>query len=169
MNACLLLIIAWLISATILRDVFTPLETPVLIAFYVTQDLIIAWALYSILATTTIPFLLGECRLRMRCGFRPTEVVFRRPPMLDKGLSQAECVEQYRRFVARSMDPYLIYASVSSFMTNELWVSAYPAIMDAYDLIDRGEVNEGSLESAIWLQKDGTWSVCELCKIENMV
>ncbi|KAF9466051.1 hypothetical protein BDZ94DRAFT_1319703 [Collybia nuda] len=169
MNLGLIGFIAWLVSAIITQSVYSPTPTPVMTALCVTQDLIIAWAIYSILITTTIPFFMRECRLRLRCGFRPTEVVFRKPPVLSTNLSDEERAELYRRFVTRSMDPHLIYASFWSFLTSELWVSEHLAIMEAHDLIDKGDIDEGSLESALLRQENGTWSICEICKTDNMV
>lgn len=169
MNLALLALIAWLVSATVAQGVYSPAPAPVMTALCVTQDLIIAWAVYSILVTTTVPFLLCECRLRLRSGFRPTEVVLRRPPVLPVRLSDEERAQLYARFVARSMDPHVVYASFWSFLTSELWVSEHRAVMEAHDMIDKGEIDEGILESALLKQENGAWSICEISKMDSMV
>jgi hypothetical protein len=169
MNLALLALIFWLISVSITLDIYSPTFTPVMTALCVAQDFIIAWAIYSMLITTTIPFFLRECRLRLCGGFRPTEVVLRRPPVLSECLSDEERVEHYRRFVSRSMDSHLIYANFWSFLTSELWVSEHIAILEAHRLIDSGEIDEGWLEAALLRQENGLWNVYEISKIDNMV
>jgi hypothetical protein len=54
-------------------------------------------------------------------------------------------------------------------MTSESPVPAYPIILEAYNLIDNGELDEAVLESAMWRQENGIWSVHAVRKMDEPV
>jgi len=151
----------------VMRDVVGSHEAPFMTTLCIAQDLVVFWAIYSMFITTTIPFFFGECCLRLRCGFRPTEVIFIKPiPDQVTDYSNTSRIQHYRRLATNS---HHSYTSIWSFMTGESWVFVHAAVLDAYNLIDNGEVDEGVLESAIWWQEGGSWSVYQVCETYDLL
>jgi hypothetical protein len=160
----------WLAYIIVMRDIFTTrLEMVPMTAFYLAQDVIIIWAIFSLFVNTTIPFFFGECYLRLRRGFRPIEVVFLSLPNFDSSLPDDMHFEHYQR-LATCADPYLSYTSFqSSLIRGTSCVITHSAILDAYKLIDSGEIDIDQLDSVVWMRGKVNWGVCQLCKVEEKV
>ena len=150
-----------------MRNMFTDLDLTPMSIFCLGQDIIILWAIFSLFINTTIPFLFGECVLRLRCGFRSTEVVFLTLPAPDSSLSEVVNLEHVQRLVACS-DPNLAYANFHSSLTGGTSCTiAYSVIQDAYKLIDSGEIDVEELDSVVWVRGTGVWGVCQFCEAEE--
>jgi hypothetical protein len=162
---------AWLAYTIVVRDVLTPFDMSdiPMTAFYLSQDLVIVWAIFSLFAHTTIPFFFRECILRIRRGFRPIEVVFLSLPPLDTSLPDGMDVEHYQR-LAVCTEPSVMHTSFASLSGHASCIIAYPAILDAYKLMDSGEITADELDSVVWRRERGVWwSIGQVHKEEEKV
>ena len=166
LNICVLALMTWLAFMIVMRDILTPFEVVPITAFYLTQDLVTVWAIYSLLVNTTIPFFFGECILRLRRGFRPIEVIFLSLPM---ELSDGIHFEQYQCLAACAIPSLTCSSFRSSLIGNVTCVIPYSAIHDAYSLIDSGKIGVSQLDSIVWRRENGAWIGCEICKGEGKV
>jgi hypothetical protein len=130
--------------------------------FSITQGLVLFWAISVLYLTTFAPFFLGECRLRCKYGFRPTELVIRRapsgPPSCNLG-----------RASLRAINPALLYSNPASILSPDFWVLEHLVIMDIYAAMAAGHVNEEDLEFTLWREQDGIWSGLELWRMQHIV
>ena len=168
LNVGLLPLAIWLAYIIAMRDIFTTkLEMVPMTAFFLAQDIIIIWAIFSLFVNTTIPFFFSECYLRLRHGFRPIEVVFLSLPNLDSSLPDDMHFEHYQR-LAVCADPNITYTSFQpSLIGGTSCTIIYSAILDAYKLIDSGEIGIDELDSVVWMRGKATWGVCQVCKVEE--
>lgn len=167
LNVGLLPLMTWLTYTIVVRDVLTTLPTNPMGIFHLSQDLIIIWAVSSLLINTTIPFFFGECPLRLRRGFRPIDVVFLSLPTLDSSLPPDVHFEHYQRLAACA-DPNIAYTCFQPLLTGDTsFIISYPAILDAYNLIDSGEIDVEELDSVLWMRRNVNWSICQVSKVEQ--
>jgi hypothetical protein len=159
----------WLAYIIVKRNIFTTLEPVPMTVFYLAQDCVILLAIFSLVVNTTIPFFFGECFLRLRRGFRPIEVVFLSLPTLDSSLPDSMHFEHYQRLAACA-DPSLTYTTFQpSLIVGTSCVIAYSAILDAYRLIDAGEVSVEELDAVVWMRGKSIWGVCQVSRVEVKV
>ena len=153
-----------------MRDIFTTkLEMIPMAAFYLAQDIVIIWAIISLFVNTTLPFFFGECYLRLRRGFRPVEVVFLFLPNPDSSLPDDMHFEHYQQLAACA-DPSLTYTSLQpSLICGTSCTVTYSAILDAYKLIESGEIDVDELDSVVWMRRKEAWDVCQVSKAEEKV
>ena len=173
LNIGILILTTWLVYAAVMRDVFATHSTPPFtIACFIAQDVVVIWAIYSIFITTTIPFFLGECRIRLRWGFRPVEVIFIRALPSEMSIDSLACrdlhMNHYRRLATGPLKSRL-YTNLWSFITSDSWVLVDSAVIEAYDLIDNGEIDETLLESTVWWQENGAWRIYEVRRTDDRV
>jgi hypothetical protein len=149
---------AWLAYIIVVRDILTPLDMSniPMTTFYLSQDLVIVWAIFSLFTNTTIPFFFCECLLRIRRGFRPIEVVFHSLPPPDRTLPDGMDLEHYQR-LAVCTEPSVMHTSFAPLSGHASCSIAYPAIFDAYNLIDSGEITVDELDSIIWKREGADW------------
>jgi len=171
LNIIVLLCLATLAAVTIVRDLYSPLPSQFRLAICITQDVLIGSAIMVLIRSTTIPFFLGECRLRILYGFRPSEVVIRKPPIIPTMLNNTEDqrMERYWRIATRAVNPDLLYSNASAILSPEYWTVEYSAVFDAIRRIADGEFEEDALEFAIWKQNNGIWNVCELWRMHEIM
>lgn len=119
-------------------------------------------ALYKLLLPITLPFFLGECRVRLRYGFRSTELVIRTPTgarnVPNRTLSDEERLGEWLS-TKRAMDPDFVYHNPGALTSIDFWELTYDAILDAYDQVDKGEIDESQLDLGMWREEDGVWGV----------
>ncbi|KAF8963436.1 hypothetical protein BDZ97DRAFT_2075900 [Flammula alnicola] len=154
-----------------------PLRTKFVV--WAIQSTVIASAIIILLRSTTIPFFFGECRLRIMYGFRPSEVIIRKPPAPTSTLNnndrkshstEDQCMEQYWRTAIRAINPKFLYSNTSAILSLEYWTVEYSAVFDALRSISAGEIDEESLEFSIWKQNsEGVWTVCELWRMHEIM
>ncbi|CAA7265108.1 unnamed protein product [Cyclocybe aegerita] len=164
------IVFAWM---TIFRDILSPLPTPLRLALCITQDLLIASAILVLIRSTTIPFFLGECRLRLMYGFRLSEIVIRKPPtttsMLNERVPEDQRMERSWRMAIRAVDPRLLYSNASGILSTDYWTVEYGAVFDAMRKIAASEFEEEDLEFAVWKQDSGIWHSSELWRMHEIM
>lgn len=157
----------------VLKDLLSPLPTSLRLAALVTQDVLIVTALLVLIRSTTIPFFWGECRLRIRYGFRQSEVLIRTPPtcpsMLNNNVPEEQRMERSWRMATRAVNPELLYSNASAMLSSDYWTVEYCAVFDALCCITAGEFTEEDLEFAVWKQDNGIWNVCELWRMHEIM
>jgi len=151
----------------------SPLPTPVKLAFCITQDILIGSAIIVLIRSTTIPFFFGECRLRILYGFRPSEIIIRKPPtipsMLNSNVPEDQRLERFWRIATRAVNPELLYSNTSAILSSDYWTLEYRAVFDAIRRIEDGQFAEEALEFSIWKQDHGIWNVCELWRMHEIM
>ncbi|KAF8909390.1 hypothetical protein CPB84DRAFT_1673464 [Gymnopilus junonius] len=173
LNVSVLLFTSALAAITILRDLTSPLPTPVKLAFCITQDVLIATAIVVLVRSTTVPFFFGECQLRLLYGFRPSEIIIRKPPsvplLLNSDVPEDQRMERFWRMATRAVNPELLYSNASAMLSSDYWTLEYRAVFDAIRRIQRGQFTDDALEFAIFKQDDGIWNVCELWRMHEIM
>lgn len=173
LNLFVLLLTSALAAISIVRDLMSPLPTPVKLAFCITQDILIGSAIVVLIRSTTIPFFFGECRLRILYGFRPSEIIIRKPPtiplMLNSNVSEDQRLERFWRIATRAVNPELLYSNTSAILSSDYWTLEYRAVFDAIRRIEDGQFAEEALEFSIWKQDHGIWNVCELWRMHEIM
>jgi len=176
LNLVVLAFLAGLSAFTIIRHALSTSYASSRVSILLTQDFLIAAAAFVLARTTTVPFFLGECRLRLRNGFHPSEIVIRRPPVtgssarLDATQKEDQRLERYWRMATRAVNPNLLYSSASALFSPEYWTVEYAAVFDALKSIARGDFSEEALEFAVWKQDGlGVWTCCELWRMHEIM
>ncbi|KXN86590.1 hypothetical protein AN958_09894 [Leucoagaricus sp. SymC.cos] len=140
------------------------------LTFIFTQGLLLLWAISVLLISTTFPFFLGECRLRWKYGFKPTEVVVRQsPPEESTRSSDHRTTKRHWHAALRAIDPTLVYSNPVSILSRDFWVMEHTIILDIYASMESGRLNEDDLEFTIWKECDGLWLGLELWKLQSIV
>jgi len=173
LNVFVLLSVSTLAEITIIRDLLSPLPTSFKLTICITQNILISSAIIVLIRSTTIPFVFGECRLRILYGFQPSEIVIRKPPtiplMLNSNASEDQRMERYWRIATRAVNPELLYSNASAMLSSDYWTVEYRAVFDAMRRIADGEFNEEALEFAIWKKDSEIWNVCELWRMHEIM
>ncbi|KAF9005934.1 hypothetical protein BDQ17DRAFT_318100 [Cyathus striatus] len=173
LNILIIAFVAALASVIAINDLLSINPQPLKLAICLSQDLLIIWAIYVLLRSTTVPFILGECRVRILYGFRPTEVVIRKPPPTmsqpSKGLSNDQILERYWRIATHAINPCRLYSNPSAILSSDYWTLDYPIVLDTYKYIDCGEIQEEQLEFSIWKRDDDVWYACELWRMHEIM
>ncbi|PPQ65467.1 hypothetical protein CVT26_000107 [Gymnopilus dilepis] len=174
LNILILLFTTTFAAVTIVRDLMSPLPASMKLASCITQDVLIASAIFVLVRSTIIPFFFDECRLRILYGFRPSEIVIRRPPSImpltsNKEVSEDQRLERYWRVATRAVNPELLYSNASAILSSDYWTLEYRAIFDAMRCLEEDQFKEEDLEFSIWKQEDGVWSVCELWRMHEIM
>ena len=173
-NVCILASLGWLVTTIVTHDLAAPLPRALKTAACLTQYLLIAWAIITILLSTSFPFFFGECRLRLIHGFRPVEIVIRDIPsgihaktQLPGGASKGQECQSWKS-ILRGIDSRLVFYNPLAFFSEDFWILDYDAVMHAYNLIAEGKLDETNFEFAIWRPEQGIWKSHEAWKIHAM-
>ncbi|KAH9479558.1 hypothetical protein JR316_0008153 [Psilocybe cubensis] len=161
LNTFILIALTILSFIMISQFLLSPPSTPTQTLMCITHDFIVASAIVVLIRSTLLPFFCGECRLRVAYGFRPSEIVIRRAPLLGK--------EYNRHTIARAVNPALLYSNVSAMLSSDYWTLEYTIILDALNRISKGEFPEDVLEFSVWKQREQTWHVWELWKMHDLI
>lgn len=167
-NVVILTASTTLIAVFILRGLASNVPESLNVTLSITQGLLLLWAILVLLATTFVPFLLGECRLRWRYGFRPTEVIIRRSPPESPSTASSEPPERRWRASLRAIDPTLLYSNPASILASDFWVMEHAIIMDVYAGMEKGEISEEDLEFTAWRECGGVWTGLELWRLHSV-
>ncbi|KAF8889947.1 hypothetical protein BD779DRAFT_1519784 [Infundibulicybe gibba] len=124
---------------------------------------IIDLCLYKFVWPGVRTFITSHLWLRLRWGFRETEVVFRKPSDLQRtllsGLAPEEFKRQYADILYQAIDPKLVFENAGFLTKNNYWTLEYNAIGDAYSLMAAGE-----LDIKTW---DLKWHVQEFWRLHD--
>lgn len=137
----------------------------------VTQGLLLLWAVCVLALSTSVPFFFGECRLRWKYGFKPTEVIVRRPPPPEPSQNTSDETAAGSRWRAslRAINPALLYSNPGSILSDDFWVMDYAVILDIYASMERGELQEENLEFTAWKECGGVWTGWELWRLQSIM
>ncbi|TFK40012.1 hypothetical protein BDQ12DRAFT_681609 [Crucibulum laeve] len=173
LNLGIVAFVGYLAYITIVRDLLSSMPESVGLSLCITQDLLIFWAILILLRSTSVPFFFGECRLRILYGFRPTEIVIRKPPsstsLPSKNLSEDQRLERYWRLATRAVNPRLLYSNPGAILSSNYWVLEYSTVLDTYKCLEKGEFQVEDLEFSFWKQEGRSWSVCELWRMHEIM
>jgi hypothetical protein len=144
------------------------------LAICLTQNLVIVSAVIVLVHSTTIPFFLGECRLRILYGFQASEILIRKPPIMSLKLNnnnatEDQRMEKYWRIATRAFNPELLYSNVNAMLSSEYWTVEYHVVFDALKRIAAGEFEEEDFEFSIWKQDNEIWNACELWRMHEIM
>ncbi|KAF8874166.1 hypothetical protein BD779DRAFT_1476618 [Infundibulicybe gibba] len=115
----------------------------------------------GLLAWRTIrEFITGHLWLRLRWGFRETEIVFRKPTGWRRALLNGLPPEEFERqstdtILYRAIDPKLVSLNTGYLTRSDYWVLEYGAVGDAYSLVATGEVDIKTWDMNVWTRKEG--------------
>ncbi|KAF9054378.1 hypothetical protein BJ165DRAFT_1337436 [Panaeolus papilionaceus] len=171
-NFVVLFLITGLATWTVVSDLMSPAPTSLKLAIALTKNLLLISAVLIVLRSTSIPFFFGECRLRALYGFRPSELVIRKPPTrttLEATTHEDQRLERYWRMASRAVNPDLLYSNASAVLSPCYWTVEYSAVFDAMTCIGKGAFELEDLEFSIWKQYDGKWSACELWRMHEIM
>ncbi|EDR14091.1 uncharacterized protein LACBIDRAFT_321876 [Laccaria bicolor S238N-H82] len=168
-NIFLLAFMGGLASLIIFNDLSFSSRFSLRLGVCITKDLLISWAMIVMLSSTTVPFFLGECRLRFCYGFRIAEIVIRKPPASLHTRLSDQRIEKYWRIATRAVNPKLLYSRAGAMLSKDYWTLEYATVLDAYTSIGKGEFNEEDLEFSIWKQENGVWNACELWRTHDIM
>lgn len=136
----------------------------------ITQGLLLFWVISILFLTTCAPFFFGECRLRWKYGFKPTEVIIRRsPPESLTAHRSNELSTKHWHASLRAINPTLLYTNPASTLATDFWVLEYAIIMDVYAGMSEGQINEEDLEFTAWKEYSGVWTGLELWRLHSIV
>jgi len=170
-NITILLSLGWLVTTIVKHDLAAPLPRAFKTAACLTQYLLIAWAIITILLSTSFPFFFGECRLRLIHGFRPTEIIIRDIPTRVhsrthvRGSAGKGHEYQNWKSILRSIDARLVFYNPLALLSEDFWILDYDAVLHAYKLITAGKLDEADFEFAIWRPEQGVWKSHEAWRI----
>jgi len=172
LNVLVLFFCTGFIWAIVIRNFFAPFPTSLKYSALVTQDILFILSLYVIIQSTTIPFFSGECLLRIRYGFRPSEIIIRKLPntsMFNANTSENQRIRRYWHMAVHAINPRHLYLNASALLSSEYWTIEYSTVFDALQCISLNEFAEEDLEFAVWKQDNGIWSVYELWRMHNIL
>ncbi|KAF8889948.1 hypothetical protein BD779DRAFT_311086 [Infundibulicybe gibba] len=150
--------------------------------FFVKQNTSMSWTwtvinlaidllLYKLVWPGVREFITGHLWLRLRWGFRETEIVFRKPTgwrrALLNGLPPEEFERQSTDILYRAIDPKLVSLNTGYLTRSDYWVLEYGAVGDAYSLVATGEVDIKTWDMNVWTRKGGEWYVWEVWRLHN--
>lgn len=131
----------------------------------------IFWLLVDASLFTSIPrvlwsFASGQLWMRLRCGFRDAEIVFRKPTGYTRSSINSLPPDQfqtaYTNSIYRAIDPQFLKSNVGFNTRSGFWVLDYSAPIDAYKLVDSGQVSLDMFELSVWQRFDGNWAVWDV-------
>ncbi|KAF4611024.1 hypothetical protein D9613_006849 [Agrocybe pediades] len=173
LNVFIVAAMAVITYMAMVRDVLSGMPTSLKLAACLTQDSLIAFAIYILLRSTTIPFLFGECRLRLMHGFRETEIIIRKLPSAyrntEKPIPEDQRLKRYWVMASRAVDPDLLYCNAGAMLSPEYWTIEYAAVFDALRSISMTEIKEDDFEFAVWRRDNENWTVCELWRLDEVM
>ncbi|KAL0949008.1 hypothetical protein HGRIS_009107 [Hohenbuehelia grisea] len=129
--------------------------------------------LWKSIAPLLMRFATGHLWLRLRWGFRPTEIVFRQPSgwraMMMQASAGSRSVEENRKAltesVMKAIDPGFLASNVGYNTRKDIWVLEYVATCAAYSLLAKGEVEEQLFEVSVWERQEDGWTVWEAWRL----
>lgn len=132
----------------------------------------IDYFLFKKLCPIVYKYITGHLWLRLRWGFRPTEIVFRKPTgwrrILHNNIQSAEQRSlDWTNTLYRAIDPNLINGNPGYNTRSDFWVLEYEATCDAYALLKSGEVDEKIWELSVWQLEAGQWHVWEVWRVHD--
>lgn len=170
LNTTILILTIALALCTVVHDYYQPYPAHIRLAFSLTQNIILAASILTLVRSTLAPFFLRECRLRLKHGFQPTELVIRRLPHTMTLLNQPNMsFADLHAQASRSVDPALHYSRLSSLLSSEYWSLEYEAVMHAYSAVHAGALSEQDFDFAIWKQVHGDWVGYELWRDQELM
>ncbi|KAF8889949.1 hypothetical protein BD779DRAFT_311111 [Infundibulicybe gibba] len=134
-------------------------------------NLIIDFLLYNVVWPGVRAFITGHLWLRLRWGFKKTEIVFRKPTgwrlAALKDLPPEEFQRRYADILHRAIDPKLVSENPGYLTYNDYWVLEDRAVGDAYSLVAKGEINIKIWELSVWTRIGGEWHVWEVWRLHD--
>ncbi|KAF8871189.1 hypothetical protein BD779DRAFT_1680579 [Infundibulicybe gibba] len=132
---------------------------------------IIDLCLYNLVWPGVRAFITGHLWLRLRWGFKETEIVFRKPTgwrraLLDR-LSPEEFQRQYNDVLYRAIDPKLMLENTGYLTRIDYWALEYNAVGDAYALMAAGELDIETWDLSVWTREGGEWHVWEVWRLHD--
>jgi hypothetical protein len=115
-------------------------------------------------------FITGHLWLRLRWGFRQTEIIFRKPKSswgYPAGISPEERQRQFQDSVCRAIDPKLINENTGYLTSVDIWLLNYDLIAEAYALAEQGFIDESTWNLSVWQKVKGEWSVWEVWRVHD--
>lgn len=141
-----------------------PRISTVSLAANILFDLFLYFDIWPILRT----FISGHLWLRIRYGFRETEVIFRRPSKWRlKMLKNLHAEERDKRFVNalyRAIDRTLVNHTTGILTGDDFWVLDYSAACEAYGYLQSGEIDEDTWKLGVWQKSGDHWAVWQVWK-----
>ncbi|KAF9453559.1 hypothetical protein P691DRAFT_800185 [Macrolepiota fuliginosa MF-IS2] len=168
-NVVILVGSAALVAVFVFHDLASNVPESLRLTLSITQGILLLWAISVLLFTTSTPFFLGECRLRLKYGFRSTEIIIRRSPSESLSAPASHEPSELRwRASLRAVDPTLLYSNPASILASDFWVMEHAIIMDVYADMEKNKINEEDLEFTAWRECDGVWTGLELWRLHSV-
>ncbi|KAF8874167.1 hypothetical protein BD779DRAFT_1476619 [Infundibulicybe gibba] len=131
-------------------------------------NIIIDFLLYNVVWPGVRAFITGHLWLRVRWGFKKTEIVFRKPTgwrlAALKDLPPEEFQRQYADILHRAIDPKLVSENPGYLTYNDYWVLEDKAVGDAYSLVAKGEIDIKTWDLSEKLKSMGKEDIIEQWK-----
>lgn len=125
--------------------------------------LIVDVVVYTQLPPILLKFATGHLWMRLRYGFRPVEIVFRKPTgaqhLKIKDLPPQEYHTAYMNSILHAIDARLLNHNVGYNTRDGFWVLEYTAAIDAFKLAQTGKIPIETWELSVWQKIEGKWCV----------
>ncbi|PFH51904.1 hypothetical protein AMATHDRAFT_84823 [Amanita thiersii Skay4041] len=162
------LFLTWLIASSLTHDLAANVTPAFRTSMRLTQNILIAWAIFIVLTSTVLPFFLGECRLRLKYGFRPTEINISRLAQKKAPVTYSLNSRYWRTLMLRNINPRFAFYNLGSFLSEHFWMLDYGTIVEAYQLIATNKADESQFEFALWYQHHDVWTSYKAWAMHNL-
>jgi len=113
-------------------------------------------------------FTIKHLWLRLRWGFRETEIVFRRPTRLpSRSPNLEERQSALKDSVYRAISTKLLDENPGYTTAVEIWALDYKAISAAYELAASHVLDDTTWNLSVWQKIEGQWTVWEVWRIND--
>ncbi|KAF8917355.1 hypothetical protein CPB85DRAFT_1250174 [Mucidula mucida] len=134
--------------------------------------LIVDVVVYTQLPPILLKFATGHLWMRLRYGFRPVEIVFRKPTgaqhLKIKDLPPQEYHTAYMNSILHAIDARLLNHNVGYNTRDGFWVLEYTAAIDAFKLAQTGKIPIETWELSVWQKIEGKWSCDGVQKLHSL-
>ncbi|PBL02084.1 hypothetical protein ARMGADRAFT_238931 [Armillaria gallica] len=139
--------------------------------FWFCINILIDCCVYQFMFPVVKKFALGHLWLRIRWGFRPVEIVFRKPTGFSRAslnnLPPDEFQLAYTQSLFQAIDPNFLQTNVGYNTRIGFWSVEYEAPMSAYQLVEDGVVDLEYWDVSIYQRDDTGWKVWEVVKFNG--
>ncbi|KIY71831.1 hypothetical protein CYLTODRAFT_486943 [Cylindrobasidium torrendii FP15055 ss-10] len=142
-----------------------------------TRELSLPWyfatLLFDVAIFVSLPyhisnFIKGELWMRIQCGFKPVEIIFRKPTGILRAQIDSLPEEEFQKAwfgcMMQACDADFLRSNVGYNTRFGFWVLDYAASPDAYRLVQDGAVDIERFDIAVWQKTDEQWTSWEISR-----
>ncbi|KAF8895156.1 hypothetical protein BD779DRAFT_705238 [Infundibulicybe gibba] len=134
--------------------------------YWMLMHALIDYQLYSIGWHRLRNFVVGQLWHRVQWGFRPTEIILRRPTAKQSPTPPNEKKQvKYATKLNEAVDPSLVYKNIGVHTATPFWGVDFKAMGDAYQMLKKREIMEEAWDLRVWTFEDGQWTSLELWRL----